>query len=353
MRALAAILLAMMVLAGPAAAAERRFDRDCMDDYARDLCDPAMRARIRDAVDVAPAESLAASGVEGVRVFMIDGYSRDQPLVTILRAADGRTTLEVRAPGDTPTVRGKAATDWQWEVAKTLTRVVTASPEKPLPDPVPAGQSQPLSMCLHAWVAVVEVLEAGGVTRRIRNACGDNPVFDGAFSLGGLAIGGLDRCEDLNANHYRNDWSRLFDCVRLRGESLYAAAQVINRVREGMFDDSDRAAAETLEMAFATDAMVTWDGAPAASGRTAAAALWRAKSVADKGSTLVLHVSIAEGAGETVRVTGELMQYSVEEGGRLKGAQTAPFTQIWAPGRDYRWRITRWEVGPFRPFETQ
>ena len=116
-----AILLAATILLTPAAAgaAEPKFDRDCMDDYGRDLCDAKTLQAIRESFQAPPVETLAKDGWAGVRVYLVDGYSHDLPMVTIARKGDGPVEVETRAlrPSAEPRVFRTGLGAWGAETA--------------------------------------------------------------------------------------------------------------------------------------------------------------------------------------------------------------------------------------------
>lgn len=143
-----------LVLSCATPSAKRPFDRLCMDAYARDHCDRGQRDEIERSFRVPPAEFLAKQGWQGVRVFMVDGYSNDMPLLTVLHRRSGPQALEVRGPSrDVRTLEATPGPELE-AAARTLLASTAASPVAP-PE-VSDG-----SVCLHAWVAYIEVLDGG------------------------------------------------------------------------------------------------------------------------------------------------------------------------------------------------
>lgn len=316
MRALAAILLAALFLATPAVADDR-----CRDEYGRNLCDPVMRAEIRARFGVPPAEELAVRGVEGVRVFLIDGYSNDRPLVTILREPGARPTLEARAVRQPPGVISAPATAWQWSVTETLAGLVRASGERPptepspTPSPMEVGDIPPPRFCLHAWVTIVEAIKDGRVTTRIRSACGDEPIYEGAASLTAMAVNAFRGCSELKVVRYGGDAARLEDCTKLEGGWRLEAATVLNRLQSSALANSGDIAQVDLETLFALDATVAWHQEPDTIGRAAAAARWRTKVEGDKAQKrTVVVVNSVRGEDGSVRVTGVIREFQRREG---------------------------------------
>ena len=122
-RAAAGFFAALVISALPVAAAaqssdpievvEPEFDCDCMDDYGRNLCDRARWSAIVSSFGIEPAERVQQQGWRGVRVFTVNGYSHDMPMVSVFnRGVDDylpiEPVLEVRSPVDPEDPAGTA-----------------------------------------------------------------------------------------------------------------------------------------------------------------------------------------------------------------------------------------------------
>lgn len=259
--AVAGFMLALVLAPCPAFAQEsaeaedRPFDRDCMDDYGRDLCDAGQWATIVSSFGLEPADAVRAQGWRGVRVFTVDGYSQDMPMISILSRGEGEyemplaSVLDVRGvgaingQGPPPALRRGAWMNLQF-AALNLQELVAKSTERQSDArPVIAavqgdgGVAEPedLVICLHAWVTVTESLTDTGVLRRIRNACGEDPLFDAGLDLSGQALRGFPHCNHLDPAYYRNESAQLSACLILVGEDRIAAAEVLSLV-DGAFD---------------------------------------------------------------------------------------------------------------------
>lgn len=334
-------LSAALAAAGPPTAAPK-FDRACMDEYGRNLCDSELRADIRAKFGVPEAEALAAQDVSGVRVFLVDGYSNDRPLVSVLRTGEAEPTLEVRVAGlgDKPMIL--SATPWRWAVAQTLAKTAAAEPETAPSRPPVSQTGNALTVCLHAWVVVVEVIDEGKVTRRIRNACDDGAIFEGAYSLTTMALYAAPFCGELQLNAYGGDSSRLTDCALISGRERLSAVAVINRFKSGTLVRDEQISQAVLEDLFAPDAILTQDQEPDVLGPPAISARWRAVF---HGKDRIRFLSISGVAGEPggVRVTGTIKTFRSESGRRVLQGE-APFTQDWRLV-NRSWRIARWHIG--------
>lgn len=311
----------------------RPFDGNCMDDAGRDHCDRGQRAKIERSFQVPRAEVLAEDGWEGLRVFMVDGYSNDMPLITVLHRAGAPPRLEVR--GVSPRARTlEAPVEPELEAAEHKLRALSvASPAFPAasgPDVSSAGSGE-LEICLHAWVVYIEALEHGQVTRRIRNACQEEPLFKLAFALSSSGLARFPQCGLLRSEDYRNDSERLEACLELKGEDLQAAAEVHNRFMSLRAED-----VEALRAALAADAILTRPEAPPLTGAEAISA-WLAAKTADQGVVYLVSRGVVARA-DTADHEGSLEAFRNGVGTR------AAFTQHWVKGADGVWRITRWAL---------
>lgn len=342
-----ALALAATLFAGePAAPA---FDRSCMDEYGRDLCEPATLAAIRGRFGASAAEALAAEGVQGVRVHLIDGYSNDMPMVAVLSKDATPATLEVRAlvGGGEAKLLTAPASPWAREVAATLVRIVREAPEKPEPPkavaPASGALPPPPTFCLHAWVAVIEVISDGQVTRRIRNACDGDALFDGAFSLSPIALQAFAQCDALEQRQYRNDSARLVGCAVVGGVDRLAAVTVRNRL--DVFSNASRFDEAAVADRLSSTVEMNWQGETTA-GRDAALAVWKEKS--SEGARVSVVPTSVVGDGGAVQVSGVVVRWT---GGENKGVSRAPFTQEWRSDSDHRYRVRRMTVGAFVPVD--
>lgn len=329
---------ALLAVAAPEASSSKRGDGVCLDEYGRDLCDPAVRSGIRERFGLEPAETLAREGVEGVRVFMVDGYSNDMPVMSVLRRGKQPPVLEVRVKGDEPKVMTAEPSLWTQEVASSLGRLVRESPSRTAPPreaAKPGGKELPV-ICLHAWTTVVESLKDGKVEARFRRACGDEPIFDGAYTLATQALTAFPACQMLDPKQYRNDSARLVGCAALAGAVPQYAAEVRNRLGSPAFSFSPQASRADVEALLAKDAVLEWPDQPALQGQTEIAAFWKASKIINP------HIAMVEADQSRVVATGQVRRRVGEE------AQIARFTQEWVR-ENHLWRIRRWTVEPFTP----
>jgi hypothetical protein len=260
------------------------FDRACMDDYGRNLCDQKVWAEIVTAFRLEPAESVQRTGLRGVRVFTINGYSNDMPVVSILASAFAKSgepenaELEVRRQTVSdeskagPAILKRDAWSDLYRTAVDLQHLAAASPERQpevdvMSEPDPE-RGRLVTICMHAWVTVTESLTDAGVVRRIRNACDDDPLFNASFVMSAHALRGFPYCNHLDPKNYRNPSTQLARCFALDGTDRAAAADVAN-----IYDVSLDAAAD-LAPYLAPDVRLAWpDRAPVSGAAPVIAAL--------------------------------------------------------------------------------
>lgn len=332
-----ALALAAALLAGEPPVASR----DCLDDNNRDLCTTDTRAKMRLRIDAPSAETLAADGWRGVRVFLIDGYGADKPSVALLARRGEEPVLEVRTAvrGRGPVILSATPDRWTRSVADLLSRTTLAAPEREAPTAArrtePSAPPPPPGFCLHAWSTVVEVIDDDGITVRSRNGCGEQPIFDGAVYLAQRALHAQEGCHALSET-YGGEAGKLQVCATLVGPNRWGDVWLRNR-----FDDLTRARGRNgapVADFFAPDAVLTWPGEPERRGAEVAA-FWSAGRA--DWSLFGNAVAWDRPPAETGEVRGLII--GRREGRRLE----APFTQHWAKGEDQRLRIVRWDVGAF------
>lgn len=327
------------------------FDRACMDDYGRDLCDRDTWADIVSSFGLDSAELAQRQGLRGVRVFTINGYSNDMPAISILASRFDRSKepedaeVEVRrqpfrdeSKAGPPFLKRNA---WSniYEKAEDLQDLVAASPERQrdeVEEAVEAAAADPsrdvvVSMCLHAWVTVTESLTDEGVTRRIRNACGSDPVFDSSYDMSGHALRGFPYCAYLDPENHRNESTQIERCFSLQGTDKIAAADVAN-----LFDGSINDTAD-LGPFLAPDVRLTRADRARVMGAKAVTAALADPAFED----FRLYAGYLVGASDRVVASGWLDKYLDE------GVETADI-ELTLRRRDATWRIAEIVIGPSR-----
>lgn len=342
---IALALAAALAAAEPAGAAPPVVHRRCRDEYARDLCDPAVRAAIRAKTGAESAEALVDQGYVGVRVFLVDGYSNDMPVVSVLSRDEGAPVMQVRVrvAGRPPVVADIKPDSWTIEVAALLKRMGLAAPEwepstaEAQPQAKPGDPPPPIAICLHPWMAIVEILDQGGVTSRIRTACGDQPIFQAGFYLSQLALHQQAGCGALAEDQYRNDSARLVGCATLVGRDRWSAVWLRNRFGDHVLQYPRAENAAQVAEFFAPDVSFKWSGEPDREGREAVQ-FW----IGTERASVMLVATEVEATPEGGEVRGVAVR-------RSGGGERAPFVQTWRMFKDGRLRMTAWTMGAFKP----
>ena len=315
---------------------ERDFDRDCMDDYGRDLCAPENWREIVESFDLDPAEGVQAQGWRGVRVFTINGYSRDMPMVSVLYTEQSdsgypsNAQLEVRAARaagiHVPTLKRAAWPGLAFSAAD-IGKLATAAPVRQS-SAAGTGDDE-FVMCLHAWVTVTEVLSDDGVLRRVRNACGDDPLYEAAYDISAKALRGFPECNHLDPANYRNESEQLNRCMALAGDDQIAAAEVLNLLDGEVFDE----AANIVK--FSTpETLVSGAG----ESTTLSAALWLQQA-----RVVRLYATTVRSVGNDVVVEGSTHRYGHGDDDDFE----ADTRQRWRRS-GASWQLLEFNIGPWR-----
>ncbi len=332
------LAVAAMLLAAPVTKVDSVEDlrESCSDDDGRDLCDRVVQEKIRAALDAEPAESLASRGVEGVRVFMVNGYGNDQPMVSILWGPSMAPFIEVRIDrGEAvPDVLSFKAGDWNRRSTRTLMRLVREArpqPPKMYKRKLSNGEEE-LRLCMHAWMAVVESLERGRVYRRVRHGCDRDALFDGAMQFATVAVNASEACRAVRPENYRNDWGRIAACPAIVGPNVNGAAAVYELTYGDPLKTPTYPHEPTLDN-LAPDVVWRTPG-QTASGRDGVAAAWRAFA----GDAEAGHwVRTVRGEGAVVQVEGIVNRFSDET------SCSADSRQEWRRAQG-RWRLVSWTL---------
>ena len=137
--------------ASDAARAILHIDRDCKDEYGRNLCEARLRDFIVRSFKLEPAESLPPTRAPQLRVFMIDGYSQDLPALvfTGLDGDDARLDVysQMAAPSrDGPNFSFQLNAE-DARAARALADGVRRSAEKVAPPLQPAARPRGAGRC--------------------------------------------------------------------------------------------------------------------------------------------------------------------------------------------------------------
>lgn len=199
----------------------------------------------------------------------------------------------------------------------------------PLPE-----KTDEMSICLHSWLSVVEVVdERGRVRRKASSACGrDSLVNAYAFKIARMAVESFPFCTMLSSEASRNDVTRLVDCWKLRGDRA-AAAQAYNRLHTRWFlNPNGTDFARSLQELFFDRAELTWPGEVKVTGAALAAQLWTAKASENR---FIPQIYFGEMQGR-VRIEGEIWPRPKSDADKPK---PIPATMLWTKENGFDFRL--------------
>ena len=329
-------------------------DRNCLDDTGRDRCAATERARVLEALDMAPAEQEASSGAEIYRAFYADGYGRDMPAIAFERRPGHAPNVVFYTPGRTMTALASLAA---WESVKAEATIADRDLVE-LSYDGPPGQA-PMPLCLHAWSTTIEIINAekrwpdpAPFRRKTQSACGDGLASRYAFHLAAEAIKQFPACGLLKAEDHRNDIIRLAVCAGMEGDRL-AAVELANQIGTGRItprrDIELRPSAWADWMGSGWTTRLQWGGETMQNEqsrlRNPVGEFLAARETADP--ELRGYIGRFNGVSASrVEVTGQFAttQKTGDQSTRLR----ADFLQVWKwSAQQRKWVMDSWTVEPF------
>ena len=214
-----------------------------------------------------------------------------------------------------------------------IAELATAAPVRQLVGgdrTLPGADDDELVFCLHAWVSVTEVLNDKGVVRRIRNACGEDPLFDAGYELSAKALRGFPVCNHLDPANYRNESAQLDRCLILEGEDQIAAAEVLNLLDGEIFEETSSITAYA-----APDIQI--------SGTSGATSLSEALGL-DDSRVVRLYTTSIRSVGRDVVAESMVHRYGDEDGNDF----AADVQHGWRK-TDGAWRLVEFSLGRWEP----
>lgn len=175
--------------------------------------------------------ALVSAKTQVARVIFMDGNGQQAGLIAFIRAPGEEPRVEVRLP---------PANEWRQAYPPMMATISAAAWRDVLeagagfdlvpasPQPAPPGQLESRAICMHAWRATVEMVDAqGNIRRRHEDACQDGAAVRYGFTLAKAAVAALPACATLDAARARNAVTQLRDCSMLSGDRA-AAAEAFN-----------------------------------------------------------------------------------------------------------------------------
>lgn len=231
---------------------------DCYDDNLTDRCNAQGQRARRERHNLRSIEALAAANVQTRRVFYVDGYGREMPVVIFQRergrSAEVVVSATTRDADDQPRI-----VEMRAPITNAVWRDVVQRTQRfaEVPSPRPADSEHVI--CLHSWVMTMEAADPGQrtpVRARTQDSCNRGGIREPAFDLARIAYDALPHCRALNRQHYRNEVSAFPTCALLEGDQL-ASAQAVNRFNDFQRLDEGGVGASGF---ISTDAEMDWMG---------------------------------------------------------------------------------------------
>lgn len=312
---------------------------DCLADYGRVYCELDEWHIVTRRFEMPDAGKLQQGGWRGARVFTIDGYGRLMPAVSVLWRREGGEARNldeqidfrgIRAVSDAYVIRSLRRAAWWQAVAQAqwVMELAEGSPAEPDYDPEP-NEDGSISICMHGWDTVTEVLDEGGVSRFRRTACNPDELFEATYDFSDIAMDGFGPCNLLDPQHHRNDSARLARCLSLLGDHV-AAAEVAN-----LFDGPINDDVQALGALTAPEFVLEWAEEGVFRGSAASAELARRLDEGDLWANDIL------GEAEVVYA----------QGGLNSAEHNAAMRQTWRRDPTGEWRLVHMVVSPPVPFD--
>lgn len=338
-----AALLLGLALSGQ----EPATDRACRPDNRTDRCvtfDDDLRA-----LGMRPLEDEQAAGAEVYRITQIDGYSNLMPGIAYERRRG--SSPEVVVYGKEGARMSAPVSPEEWRTVQGMARFADRE-LAPLAD---ERANFLAGICLHAWLSTAEIANAARrsvpdqpIRRRTETACGGGLTTTFAFDLTAMAIKRFPDCDLLDKSDYRNDMTRLEQCLRFKGDRL-AAVELMNQVgwRFVPDDAEDKALAWARRLQPRQTTRLDWGGTVTTGGggaRSPVAAFMA--QLQTQNPSLRGYISTLNAVSSTrVEATGRM-----DMSGPDDTDLTAPFTQTWVwDPNSLAWTLETWIVQPFAP----
>lgn len=340
-------MLAALMLSLALSGQTPQTDQSCSDDNGVDRC-----ARLTEdarALGMATLDVEQATGTEVYRIIQIDGYGRLMPGIAYERRTG--SSPQVVVYGKEGARMSAPVSPEAWRTVQSMARFADRE-LAPLPD----EPANPLAgICLHSWLSTAEIANGARrgvpdqpVRRRTESACGGGLTTTFAFDLASMAIKAFPDCDLLDKSEYRNDMTRLEQCLRFKGDRL-AAVELMNQVgwRFVPDDAEDKALAWARRLQPTQTTRLDWGGTVTTGGGGARSpvAAFLARFQTDNPS-LRGYISTLDAKSSTqIEATGRM-----DMSGPDDTDLTAPFTQTWVwDPNSLGWTLETWIVQPFVP----
>ena len=328
----------------------RTTDRNCTDDNGADRC--ARLSEDARTLGMPALDQEQAAGTEVYRIIQIDGYGRLMPGIAYERRTG--SSPQVVVYGKEGARMSAPVSPEDWRTVQGMARFA----DRELA-PLPGEPANALAgICMHAWLSTVEIANGAQrgipnqpIRRRTESACGGGLTTTFAFDLTARAIKAFPDCDLLDKSEYRNDMTRLEQCLRFTGDRL-AAVELMNQVGWSFVpeDADDKALAWARKLQARQATRLDWGGQIIKGGGSARSpvAAFMAQ-LQTQNPSLRGYISTLDAVSSTrIEATGRMDMEGPE--GANDTRLTAPFTQTWVwDPNSLAWTLDTWLVQPFTP----
>lgn len=288
-------------------------------------------------LDQPTAESLAAEGLRGVRLFQYDAFGTIWP-AAIMLAEPGETRREGTVQAVIMQADGHRAllqrSGWEsgWEEMDAVIEAILATPPvETIPPPISADGALRPPTCLHPPGLIIEVIAEGAVHRWWPAGCQRNAGAVEAYKIPQLIAAAFPACGHFDIARYGRGLGRLRACLSVDGADPIAAVEVLQILRPDISGDSQ--VVYDAENQADDVRLRGLDGREAAGRENVVAALMSGAL-----GSRWLRVVRATGEGDGVTVFAQLRKVGGGDPDPL------PLSLRWTKQADGRWRISDWSV---------
>lgn len=334
----------------------------CDQDDQAVACAVAERVRLEARYRAPSIETESATGAQVFRSFFYDGYGRDMLLVSFEMRPNMPPMVVVRGNAEERIEAPVAASTWDRVASEGIfaDRVLI---------PMAAKSGDDEIICLHGWGVIVEMANATddsgdrlAVRRKAQNTCAhDGLAGRFGFLLADQAIRSIDACDQLDPEKHRNDVARLRACLILEGNTLAAASLMNEKGEPPGRDYAESPTRQDWSDWLSTDSTSRIDWAGVVYQETNAIRAGQARPtrlferMVELTETLtdltIYQARVGARDDRNGWIEGEI-SYRVSSEDDSEQLMVATYRQEWSRGGGFGWRMDRWVVQPFRPFET-
>lgn len=285
------------------------------------------------------AESIAAEGFRGVRVFRYDAFGTIWPATFMLTKPINEYRREGTVQARSIQADGRLVTlerpIWEggWrEMDAVLRAILERPPVERSARPVVSGGPPAVPPCLDPPVVIIEVVDEGHVRRWWPDTCGGDIAVEQAQRIAEVVAAAFPACGHFAIERYGRGLGRVRACLTVGGNDPVAAAEVMEILRPNIGGDT-RVAYEAERQS--KDVSLLGVGGQRASGRAEVLDAMKNGALGNRW----LRVLRATGDASEVTVSAQLIEVD-----RTNNPDPYVLNMRWIKEADGEWRINAWSV---------